>query len=156
MWRNIQSTYHNGCQIPQLFWMSVKTLPWNMPHHINSTLAMNPKWQLHVVNDSLIQQFMDHFYAHSGILWAYNHVHPLLGAVRADIWRYAVLYIYGVVFLDYDASLGITLDNYLQPHHTFITSGERIFYKREWCYSKSFAIFPEVFIYIKISLSGLK
>lgn len=47
----------------------------------------------------------------TSILWAYNTINPLVGAARADIWRYCVLYIFGGLYLDDDSDIKTSLDN---------------------------------------------
>ena len=34
--------------------------------------------------------------------WAYNAINPKLGAAKADVWRYAVMWCYGGFYMDYD------------------------------------------------------
>jgi hypothetical protein len=85
-WSHISIHYHtNSTKIPQVFWMSVKSLAnWTVPAHTAKVRQLNPKWEMYVVDDALIRIFMDHFFAESGFLWAYNHIDPRLGGVRAD------------------------------------------------------------------------
>ena len=42
----------------------------------------------------------------TSLLWAYHQIHPLCGAAKADIWRYAVLFVFGGVYIDDDSDLG--------------------------------------------------
>ncbi len=46
--------------------------------------------------------------------WAYNLVRtPQYFASKADIWRYAVLYTYGGMYLDDDSDIRLPLDEVL-------------------------------------------
>ena len=52
----------------------------------------------------------------TSILWAYNAINPLVGAARADIWRYCVLYTFGGLYLDDDSDIKVPLDNVIFLH----------------------------------------
>lgn len=54
---------------------------------------------------------MNTTFANTGINWAYNVINPLIGAARADIWRYCVLYLHGGLYLDDDSDIKVPLDN---------------------------------------------
>ncbi|RYY75949.1 hypothetical protein EON63_18875 [archaeon] len=41
----------------------------------------------------------------------YDLINPLVGAARADVWRYAVLYTYGGVYLDDDSDMKTPFDD---------------------------------------------
>jgi mannosyltransferase OCH1-like enzyme len=59
---------------------------------------LNPGWVVHVCDNNDKDQFMrDHFFG-SKLLWAYETINPVVGgAAKADIWRYAVLFLIGGV-----------------------------------------------------------
>jgi mannosyltransferase OCH1-like enzyme len=40
--------------------------------------------------------FMNTVFANTSLLWAYHAIHPQAGAAKADIWRYCVLWTYGI------------------------------------------------------------
>ena len=43
---------------------------------------------------------MEESYANTSILWIYNTLNPLIGCSKPEIWRLAVLYKYGGIYLD--------------------------------------------------------
>ena len=48
---------------------------------------------------------MGDVFFNTSVLWAYNLINPELGAAKADIWRMAVLWKYGGVYIDADATV---------------------------------------------------
>ena len=51
---------------------------------------------------------------------AYMNINPLYGAMKADFWRYCIIYKYGGIYLDIEIKLTTNLDNIIQPHHECI------------------------------------
>ena len=60
---------------------------------------------------------------------AYHLISPLLGAAKADIWRYAVLWLYGGVYLDYDSDIKTLFDELISQEDEVILSEEGIDYE---------------------------
>ena len=60
---------------------------------------------------------------------AYHLISPLLGAAKADIWRYAVLWLYGGVYLDYDSDIKTLFDDIISNDDEVILSEEGINYE---------------------------
>ncbi len=60
---------------------------------------------------------------------AYHLISPLLGAAKADIWRYAVLWLYGGVYLDYDSDIRTLFDELISQEDEVILSEEGIDYE---------------------------
>ena len=68
---------------------------------------------MNVCDNKCKDTFMNRTFADTSILWAYNAINPLVGAARADIWRYCVLYLNGGLYLDDDSDIKVPLDNVL-------------------------------------------
>ena len=49
---------------------------------------------------------MQETFPNTSLLWAYHQIHPMCGAAKADIWRYAVLFVFGGVYIDDDSDIG--------------------------------------------------
>jgi len=60
---------------------------------------------------------------------AYHLISPLLGAAKADIWRYAVLWLYGGVYLDYDSDIKTQFNELIFKDDEVILSEEGIDYE---------------------------
>jgi mannosyltransferase OCH1-like enzyme len=56
------------------------------------------------------------------IQWAYNAINPKLGAAKADVWRYAVMWCYGGFYMDYDSDFSVLLDDAILPTDTLLVA----------------------------------
>ncbi len=71
----------------------------------------NSNWEVHICDNQCKDSFINTTFADTSINWAYNVINPLIGAARADIWRYCVLYLHGGLYLDDDSDIKVPLDN---------------------------------------------
>ena len=53
---------------------------------------------------------MNTVFANTSLHWAYSKIHMAYAASKADIWRYAVLYTYGGMYIDDDSDMKTPLD----------------------------------------------
>ena len=53
---------------------------------------------------------MNILYANTSVLWAFNLIHSDAGVFASDIWRYAVLYLFGGFYLDDDSYIEAPLE----------------------------------------------
>jgi mannosyltransferase OCH1-like enzyme len=79
-------------------------------------------------------KFMNKSFANTSLLWAYNLISPKAGAAKADLWRYAALWIYGGVYIDDDSDIGAPLDNMIEINDTLIISSEKNGFNANRCY----------------------
>ena len=135
-------------QIPNIIWVTRKNSTENyhdLPKNIQTVLNQNPKWVSVIADDKLALEFMQKIYANTSLLWAYESINPLLGASKADIWRYAVLYAVGGVYFDADAAFLGKLDDYIKPDDQMILSWEKNFL--EPCYKATYHLHSTVKYY---------
>ena len=59
-------------------------------------------------------------FAGTSVLWAYESINPLLIAAKIDIWRLAILWMYGGVYIDDDSLLGDPLTSIIMAEDEFI------------------------------------
>jgi hypothetical protein len=89
----------DSSNIPKHIWVAVvnatEVSGWE---NVRVLKELNPGWVVHVCDNNDKDQFMrDHFFG-SKLLWAYETINPVVGgAAKADIWRYAVLFLIGGV-----------------------------------------------------------
>lgn len=96
--------------IPRRLWIAVKDRKDDLPGTLKQFFARNQNWNITVCDNLCKDNFMSTVFAGTCILWAYNAINPAVGAAKADIWRYAVLYTYGGVYLDDDSDIRKPLD----------------------------------------------
>jgi hypothetical protein len=91
-------------KIPRIIWMTVSNAEMKAgPFHYNlmaQHFMQNPEYEWIVSNDTQSREFMNSDEVKESWSRAYNMSRN--GAERADIWRYAVMYKYGGVYMDAD------------------------------------------------------
>jgi hypothetical protein len=104
--------------------------------HVRKEAELNPHWTLHICDNKDKDEFINTAYANTSLQWAYNNINPVFGgAAKADIWRYAVLYKFGGVYIDADSFLSKPLDSFVRKEDTLIVTFEQNHYDGDWCYS---------------------
>ena len=114
--------------IPRQIFVTLKDVPpkfKDLPPHILGYLTHQKHWSAIIANDKYVDRFMNEVFANTSVLWAYESITPSLFAAKADIWRYSVLYAYGGVYIDADASFHADLDKFILPSDKFILSCEK-------------------------------
>ena len=74
---------------------------------------------------SIIHCSVDMFYANTSTKEAFHLVNPILWASRADIWRQAILYMFGGLYLDFDVFIKYPLDSFIFINDSFVYSFEK-------------------------------
>jgi hypothetical protein len=116
-----------GKYIPRLGWIAVRNSSDARAAHMtgpNGFVARNTHWKLHFCGNEEKDRFMEITFSNTSLLWAYNILNPAIGTAKAEIWRLAVLYYYGGMYLDDDANIATPLDNIIQPEDKFIVGKE--------------------------------
>lgn len=84
--------------IPRKAWIAVRNVSDTKPNHMlgpNGFIQRNSNWNINFCDNEMKDSFMEQQYAGSSILWAYNILNPAIGTSKVEIWRLAVLYLYG-------------------------------------------------------------
>ena len=104
-----------GKRVPRHLWMAFKDVP---PEETRKdylkkmfTKNANQGWVLHLADNAAKVEFMEKYFAGTSVLWAYKMIHPELGNSAADIWRYAVLYLQGGLYMDDDSFFEASFDD---------------------------------------------
>jgi mannosyltransferase OCH1-like enzyme len=96
--------------IPRKIWVAVKDANDEHPKHLLDFFGRNPTWQRNICDNACKDKFMNTTFGGTALHWAYYMINPAIGAARADIWRYCVLYTFGGLYLDDDSDIGTLLD----------------------------------------------
>ena len=103
--------------IPRHLYISYKTLPTaaELSDMDPSLIRMRERekaagWTLHFIDNSMQDAFMERHFANTTYLWAYKQISPRVGVCNSDMWRLALLYVNGGVYLDSDGYLKTPLD----------------------------------------------
>ena len=125
--------------VPKIIWISTKTMPDQYPPHILRLRDLNPDWRLMIFDDKRQSLFLEKHFRNTSVLWAFDKIsRDCCGAARADLFRYAALYLYGGVYLDYDSNLNTPLEGVIEENDEFIISGEDHYFNISTCYASSF------------------
>lgn len=125
-------------KIPRYIWIAVKDnassfLKWP---NIKSEIELNPSWSVHICDDDAEDSFMEKFFPNTSLLSSYRNINTnIAGASKADIWRYAVLYVFGGVYVDSDSQLTRPLDEVIMPTDDMIVAFEKNRFDGDWCYN---------------------
>ena len=69
-----------------------------------------------------------------------------MGAAKADIWRYCVLWYYGGAYVDDDSDMKVPLDNMVEPLDSLIVSYESNGFNADRCYVPTYHL-SDAFVY---------
>ena len=75
----------------------------------------------------------------SSIFWAYDILNPIIGTAKVEIWRLAVLYLYGGMYMDDDANIATKLDDVVLPTDKFLVGKEPYDFD-DRCYTTDFPL----------------
>lgn len=111
-------------RIPKIIWQTTKNtnnLHINAKKSIASFLQKNPNYQWYIMDDEQCRQFIqDHFSQEF-----YNmYISLPFGIMRADVWRIAIIYVYGGIYVDTDCNCIVPLDNWINPNDELIAFEE--------------------------------
>ena len=137
------SNNHVQKRIPRKIWIGMKRKPNStsfLPSHLQElgTNAQRDGWEMYVLGHAEQLQFLEDYYANTSVLWAYNIMHPKLGISACDIWRYAVLYAFGGMYLDDDSMFRSSLESIVHINDSLIASTEMKHKFKDFCYIPSF------------------
>eukprot|EP01039_Chlorochromonas_danica_P000548 gene548-589_t len=120
--------------IPRHIWIAVRDANEPLNFQLPNLFFRNPRWEAHVCGNAEKDEFMNHTFNGTSLLWAYNMISPVAAAAKADLWRYAVLWTYGGAYIDDDSDLLTPLDKIVEPEDTLIVSYEKNGFNGNRCY----------------------
>jgi mannosyltransferase OCH1-like enzyme len=111
--------------IPKHIYQTWKThdLPPGINQVIQRFMLLNPGWCHHLYNDKEIAEFTRVNFP-GRVYEAFQSL--AIGAARADLWRYCVLYINGGVYLDIDADITAPLDRLIRADDDAVITREQV------------------------------
>jgi len=110
--------------IPKVIYQTFKTntIPWLTKLYIKRFRRKNKGYKYEFYDDQRVDAFIKDSF-NEEIYKAYSRLQ--IGAAKADFFRYAVLYIYGGVYLDLDSDILVNLDKYLQEDDQAVITREK-------------------------------
>jgi hypothetical protein len=98
-------------------------------------------WNIYLFGHAEQMEFMERYYANTSLLWAIQLIGPSAGASVSDIWRVAVLYAFGGMYIDDDSfwdPAHTPLERFIGEKDALILATEPGAY-RDNCYSDAHA-----------------
>ena len=111
--------------IPKRIYQTWKThnLPRGIDIVVRKMLDANPGYSHYLYDDIEMTEFVHRNYP-GEISSAFDML--AIGAARADLWRYLILYKYGGIYLDIDAEIVGKLDDLIRPDDSAIITREQV------------------------------
>ena len=126
-------------KIPRNVWVAVRNSSTILPHHTHTFMIKNKEWKYYFCGNAEKDYFMNKYFYNTSILWAYNALNPHLGTAKSELWRLAILYTYGGMYIDDDADIGTPLNNIVLPTDQIIMGKEGGNYT-DACYINSYRL----------------
>jgi mannosyltransferase OCH1-like enzyme len=110
--------------IPRILWQTTEdraTLPQHLAECVEKLKAMNPTWE-HRLFDKTQRLEALRAVCSDRFMRAYGRTQPRYGAMRADLFRYVMVYLHGGAYLDLKSGTSRPLDEILRPDDHFLFS----------------------------------
>lgn len=109
-------------RIPKLIWQTAKSFPHQNSHPlIKSFIDMNPDYDWLFMDDARCDKFIKENF-NTQFYEMYSSL-PF-GVMKADVWRVAVVYAYGGVYVDTDCECIKPISTWLKPNDSLIVGVE--------------------------------
>lgn len=132
----------NNKYIPQDCWIAVRNISDIRPAHWigpKGFPARNKHWTIHFQDNDMKDEFMATNFAGTSFLWAYNILNPLIGCAKVELWRLAVLWMHGGMYMDDDANIATPLDEVVTATDKFI-AGREVYDWDDQCFKETFPL----------------
>lgn len=141
---NTLLTDTRGKKIPTHLWIAFREVPpfQNLTSHLQRLITRQEgkyNWTVHLHSNEDQLQFMRKHFHNTSTLWSFEIIHPRLGNAAADIWRYALLYVFGGVYMDDDSYIEANFDDLIRPNDTLIVAKEKNAYQDD-CFIDSYPL----------------
>lgn len=110
--------------IPKVIYQTFKTdqIPWLTKIYIKCFLRKNKGYRYEFYDDLRVDAFIKESFDEE-VYKAYTRLQ--IGAAKADFFRYAILYVYGGIYLDLDSDILVNLDKYLNKGDQAVITREK-------------------------------
>jgi mannosyltransferase OCH1-like enzyme len=111
-------------KIPKKIYQSWKTkdIGGNMLEAVNKVKALNPEYEHHLYDDQDCRDFLLNNFGKEYLI-AFDNLIP--GAYKCDFWRYAILYLYGGIYVDIDLIPLVPFNQMIDPEDEFVSVVDR-------------------------------
>lgn len=107
------STPYNQHIPKNLFITGEEPLSKTFIYNIRHNQALNSEYKLHFMNGKERLEFLQTYF-HPRIVEAYNDL--TIGAYKADLWRYCIVYLYGGIYIDHKLNMFIPFNQIIDSN----------------------------------------
>lgn len=122
--------------IPKIIWQTYKdpfdTLQPYMVDTVNSWKDKNPDYEYRYMDDVEVLKFVRKEFGED---WYQIFIDCPLGVMRADIWRYMIIYKYGGVYTDLDTLCLAPIDEWLPKDYDMVICPENDVHLCQWTFA---------------------
>jgi mannosyltransferase OCH1-like enzyme len=133
--------------IPKIIWQTYKCNYEELPQYVKDCATtwkeINPEWEYRYMSDKDTENFVLEYF---GIDWYNFFIKMPYGVMRADIWRYMIIFIYGGVYADLDTICKEPIENWLLPSYDTVISMDT---DEPYCCQYLFASIPQSLLFKK-------
>ena len=118
-------------EIPKVIWQTYKVPYAELPEYATAASQtwsqLNPTWEHRYMSDERVFSFVQNEY---GDEWydIFKNKCPV-GVMRADLWRYMVIYRYGGIYTDLDTICNVPIDSWIETEEF---SGKKMIINAEY------------------------
>lgn len=122
--------------IPKIIWQTYKVPISELPEYalaaVGSWKSMNPSWEHRYMDDEAAAEFV---LAEYGEEWHRIFTGCPIGVMKADLWRYLVVYRHGGVYADLDTVCKAPIDLWLDPDAKMLVATEHANHLCQWTFA---------------------
>ena len=109
-------------KVPRTIFQTMETshVPQRMYEHVSHLWKMNPDYEYRFYDNQAREKFIQDSYGkESEVAQAFSQINS--NVMKAEFWRCAILYKYGGVYIDIDASFTQPLSSIIRPEDDYLT-----------------------------------
>jgi mannosyltransferase OCH1-like enzyme len=118
--------------VPRTIWQTYRDAAFNpeMQKYADSWKNLNTNYKYGFLSDIDIDVFIKEYFDDATLKMFREFP---IGVMRADFWRYAVLYVHGGVYADIDAECLVPIDHWLNEESKIVIGLENDHHFCQWC-----------------------
>lgn len=124
--------------IPKIIWQTYKTSYENLPHYAKETAetwqTFNPDYEYEYMSDDEMHEFVELNYGKNVLDLMLSFKVPVM---KADLWRYLIVYKYGGVYADIDAKCQAPISAWVPEGYDMVLAPENGLHYAQWAFAAS-------------------
>lgn len=122
--------------IPKIIWQTYKTSYENMPEYAKDATKtwqdMNPDYEYRYMSDDQVYDFVLDNFGQDMLDLIKSFKVPVM---RADLWRYLIIYVYGGIYADLDTLSQAPIEDWIPDDASMVIAPENDLHYVQWCFA---------------------